>query len=379
MNAIPRLAQAISDGKDFAKPAADIHDAQHGKVHLQDVSKVFADGTVAVDRVNLEVEPGEFFTLLGPSGCGKTTLLRIIAGFEDLNGGAIFISGRSMLEVPPHARNVNTVFQSYALFPHLNVAENIAFGLRMRGVKAVERRRRCQEMMVSMQIDVFAKRMPHQLSGGQRQRVALARALINEPEVVLLDEPLSALDAKLRQELQVELLRMQKRLGMTFIFVTHDQHEALVMSDRIAVMDKGLVRQMGRVDDVYERPCNVFVAEFLGLSNIFRVQSMQGTDVSTSLGMLRLSHTPETLQHVMVRPEKVLLSSPEEGGRGINDFQGMVREALYMGATSQYWLEIDGYPLVATISNTQNGRPRWRVGERLRVHIEPASIVGMGG
>ncbi|HEX7389541.1 MAG TPA: ATP-binding cassette domain-containing protein, partial [Acidiphilium sp.] len=221
-----------------------------GAIALEGISRVFGGGVIAVDGIDLDIRAGEFFTLLGPSGCGKTTLLRMIAGFETPDSGRILISGREMQSVPPHRRAVNTVFQSYALFPHLTVADNIGFGLRMRGIAKAERKSRVEQIMAMLQIGNFAGRNPAQLSGGQRQRVALARALVNEPEVVLLDEPLSALDAKLRAELQLELMRMQKRLGMTFIFVTHDQHEALVMSDRIAVMNRGRLLQVGPVLDV---------------------------------------------------------------------------------------------------------------------------------
>ncbi|OYV34901.1 MAG: Fe3+/spermidine/putrescine ABC transporter ATP-binding protein, partial [Acidocella sp. 20-61-6] len=269
-----------------APPNAGAAHALRGAITLAGVTRVFAGNIPAVDHIDLEIRAGEFFTLLGPSGCGKTTLLRMIAGFETPDDGRILISGREMQDVPAHKRAVNTVFQSYALFPHLNVQQNIGFGLRMQGVKPPERKKRVDAIMELLKIGAFAKRNAAQLSGGQRQRVALARALVNEPEVVLLDEPLSALDAKLRTELQIELLRMQKRLGMTFIFVTHDQHEALVMSDRIGVMSKGKLQQVGPVLDVYEKPQNVFVAEFLGLSNIWPIARGGNGEAVTPIGEL---------------------------------------------------------------------------------------------
>ena len=304
-----------------------------GSIALDSITRVFSGQLAAVDGISLTIEAGEFFTLLGPSGCGKTTLLRIIAGFETPDAGCVLISGRTMEGIPPHKRPVNTVFQSYALFPHLTVAKNIDFGLRMRGIAKAERRHRVEQMMAMLQIGELADRNPAQLSGGQRQRVALARALVNEPEVVLLDEPLSALDAKLRAELQIELMRMQKRLGMTFVFVTHDQHEALVMSDRIAVMDRGRLRQVGPVADVYEKPRDVFVAEFLGLSNIFPVTSATAGFLETPVGRLALATDPGKAGHAMIRPEKIRLDStgpdaPAPRGRE-RIFRGRPRSDLY--------------------------------------------------
>ena len=359
---------------------ASAHGAVTGAIALDGVRRVFGAGMIAVDGVSLDVRPGEFFTLLGPSGCGKTTLLRMIAGFETPDSGRILISGREMQAVPPHKRAVNTVFQSYALFPHLTVAENIGFGLRMRGVGRAERRKRVDEIMGLLQIGAFAARNPAQLSGGQRQRVALARALVNEPEVVLLDEPLSALDAKLRAELQVELMRMQKRLGMTFIFVTHDQHEALVMSDRIGVMERGRLLQVGPVLDVYEQPGSVFVAEFLGLSNIFPITPKGAGTIDTPFGPLAIAAAPGAQRTAMIRPEKIWLYSEAGAPQGRpNTFAGTVCEAIYMGAATQYRVELAGGQVVlAYDTNNQAAERSWRPGENVTVELKPGNIMLIG-
>jgi spermidine/putrescine transport system ATP-binding protein len=348
-----------------------------GDISLRGITRIFAGALPAVDHVDLDIRDGEFFTLLGPSGCGKTTLLRMIAGFETPDDGCVFISGKDMTEVPAHKRPVNTVFQSYALFPHLNVEQNIGFGLRMRGVKTPERNKRVNDIMELMQISPFARRSAAQLSGGQRQRVALARALVNEPEVVLLDEPLSALDAKLRAELQIELLRMQKRLGMTFIFVTHDQHEALVMSDRIAVMEKGKLQQVGPVLEVYEKPKNVFVAEFLGLSNLWPVSGMDGLTAMTPMGPLAVAEPVEAGRLVMIRPEKIWIYNDTAAPQGrANMFYGAVNEAIYMGAATQYRIELaNGQMVLAYDTNNQAAERSWRPGEKVAVELKPENIM----
>lgn len=352
-----------------------------GAISLSGITRIFAGSIPAVDHVDLEIQAGEFFTLLGPSGCGKTTLLRMIAGFETPDEGRILISGREMQEVPAHKRAVNTVFQSYALFPHLNVEQNIGFGLRMQGVKNPERKKRVDAMMELLQIGQFATRNAAQLSGGQRQRVALARALVNEPEVVLLDEPLSALDAKLRNELQIELLRMQKRLGMTFIFVTHDQHEALVMSDRIGVMSKGQLQQVGPVLDVYEKPRNVFVAEFLGLSNIWPINPVGGAHADTPIGTLQITAPIGASRTAMIRPEKIWVyndsAAPQDRP---NVFQGTVREAIYMGASTQYRIELaSGQFVLALDTNNAAAERSWRPGEAVAVELKPDNIMLIEG
>src|SRR6478736_2012557 len=239
-----------------------------GAVSLSGLTKTFGD-EVAVDRLDLEIGPGEFFSLLGPSGCGKTTTLRMIAGFEQADAGTIHVDGRSLAEVAPHKRPVNTVFQSYALFPFLNVEDNVAFGLRYQRATKQEARRRVAEALDHVQMGTYAARKPHQLSGGQRQRVALARALVLEPMVLLLDEPMGALDAKLRKQLQIELRDLQREIGTTFVYVTHDQEEALTMSDRLAVMHQGHVMQVGTPSEVYSQPASSYVASFLGSTNLF--------------------------------------------------------------------------------------------------------------
>jgi spermidine/putrescine transport system ATP-binding protein len=302
----------------------------------------------------------------------------MIAGFETPDAGRILISGREMQDVPAHKRAVNTVFQSYALFPHLNVEQNIGFGLRMQGVKKPERKKRVDTIMEMLQIGQFATRNAAQLSGGQRQRVALARALVNEPEVVLLDEPLSALDAKLRAELQIELLRMQKRLGMTFIFVTHDQHEALVMSDRIGVMSKGKLQQVGPVLDVYEKPRNVFVAEFLGLSNIWAINPSGGNSCGTPIGTLNISAPIGGARMAMIRPEKIWIYNDNAVPDGPNVFRGAVREAIYMGASTQYRIELTAAPgqfLLALDTNNAAAERSWRPGEAVGVELKPDNIM----
>jgi len=299
----------------------------HTEVRLEGLRKTFGD-VVAVAGVDLEVREGEFFSLLGPSGCGKTTCLRMIAGFEEPTAGRIVLHGRDVAGLPAYERDVNTVFQDYALFPHMSVHDNVEYGLVVKGVGRAERRQRVGEALRMMRLDRLDRRKPGELSGGQRQRVALARALVNQPRVLLLDEPLGALDLKLRQAMQIELKSIQERLSMTFIYVTHDQEEALTMSDRLAVMNQGRVEQVGSPAEVYERPATSFVAGFVGASNVLSGDAA-----------LAITGRP---QSITVRPEKIRLGSQED--RPALDevsAEGVVRDVVYVGAFTRYVVELD--------------------------------------
>jgi spermidine/putrescine transport system ATP-binding protein len=316
-------------------------------VRLSDVTKSFGE-FVAVDDLTLDIQEGEFFSLLGPSGCGKTTTLRMIAGFEEPTQGGISVAGEPVQGVPPYRRPVNTVFQSYAIFPHLDVFDNVAFGLRRSGVKGEELRQRVTEACAMVQLEGFEKRKPGMLSGGQQQRVALARALVNRPKVLLLDEPLGALDLKLRKEMQLELKSLQHEVGITFVYVTHDQEEALTMSDRIAVMNVGKVQQVADPATLYELPQNRFVASFIGQTNVFSgtVESASAARVKlrTSAGSTIEAVTPEgetaeagSEAHAAVRPEKVRF-----GGEGDNVVPVRVKQVVYLGVSTQYIGELEG-------------------------------------
>lgn len=299
-----------------------------GEIELEGLVKRYGD-VVAVDGIDLRMPGGEFFTLLGPSGCGKTSTLRLIAGFEKLDSGAIRLDGVDMSGKPPHKRPVNTVFQSYALFPHMTVAENVGFGLRYQKCSKAEAARRVGEAMELVQLGGLAARRPAQLSGGQQQRVALARALVLEPPVLLLDEPLGALDARLRVDLQVELKRIQEALGITFVYVTHDQDEALTMSDRVAVMHDGRVEQCGEPRVLYEEPATAFVANFLGTSNLIPATVAEG---GLRLGEFTLRCDVDGFQGealAMIRPERVKLEP--RSSEGENRVPGMVEAVVYMG------------------------------------------------
>jgi len=317
-------------------------------VDLRSVTKRFGE-LLAVDDLSLELGGGEFFTLLGPSGCGKTTTLRMVAGFEQPSEGAIRIEGADVAELPPHRRPTNTVFQSYALFPHLNVRDNVAFGLKRKKVARDEIGRRVAAELERVGLAGEANRRPAQLSGGQQQRVALARALVNLPKVLLLDEPLGALDLKLRKGLQIELKRIQREVGITFVYVTHDQEEALTMSDRIAVMNRGRVEQVGDPEDVYERPATTFVAGFIGVSNLLPA-SISGP------GEVRLDHgpvlrvptdglSPSEHCHAVVRPEKLQIEPAHTGtpsSNGLPRVEGTVESSIYLGTATQIVVDLGG-------------------------------------
>jgi putative spermidine/putrescine transport system ATP-binding protein len=297
------------------------------EVRLEGVRKTFGD-VVAVNGVDLEIREGEFFSLLGPSGCGKTTCLRMIAGFEEPTAGRIVLHGRDVAGLPAYERDVNTVFQDYALFPHMSVRDNVEYGLLVKGIGRAERRQRVTDALRMMQLERFDRRKPGELSGGQRQRVALARAIVNQPRVLLLDEPLGALDLKLRQAMQIELKSIQERLSMTFIYVTHDQEEALTMSDRLAVMNQGKVEQVGSPAEVYERPATGFVAGFVGASNV-----LAGDAAFTITGQR---------QAITVRPEKIRLGRTDERPQADEvSAIGVVRDVVYVGAFTRYVVDLE--------------------------------------
>ena len=325
-------------------------------LRIQQICKQFDDVTV-LDKVTLDVAPAEFFTLLGPSGCGKTTLLRIIAGLEMADSGKVLSGGKDITRLPAIKRQVNTVFQSYALFPHLTVYENIAFGLRSRKFPESEIKKRVVHRLDMLDLGTLAQRYPHQLSGGQKQRVALARALVNEPEVLLLDEPMSALDARLRAQVQQDLRRLQRELGLTFILVTHDQEEALVCSDRLAVMRDGRVVQCGDPEHVYDNPRDKFVAEFLGAANLIPCSKVPG-GVQTAFGFLALEREPPWQEGtVAIRPEWIRIQDKEPQCNGI---RAQVTEIVYRGTRFDLWLE-PGPLLVRTSSyrRIDPGRKVW--------------------
>jgi putative spermidine/putrescine transport system ATP-binding protein len=342
-------------------------------VRLESLTKVYGDVT-AVAGIDLEIAKGEFFSLLGPSGSGKTTTLRMIAGFELPSAGRVLLDGRDVSQLPPYERDVNTVFQDYALFPHMSVGDNVAYGLMIRKVPKPERRERVKEALRMVRLEGYEERKPGQLSGGQRQRVALARALVNHPSVLLLDEPLGALDLKLRQEMQIELKAIQERVGITFIYVTHDQEEALAMSDRMAIFDRGLIEQVGSAAEVYERPATPFVAGFVGTSNI-----LSGPTAEAVLGRSGM---------FTVRPEKIHL---EEAGAVVPDgaafADGRVHEVVYLGSDTKYYVELAAGGSLAVIKQNvatsstealaQKGRAVRLVWERRHaLPLEPDHAVG---
>jgi spermidine/putrescine transport system ATP-binding protein len=352
-------------------------------VELQGATKVFGAGTAhavtALDDVSLNIRDNEFFTLLGPSGCGKTTLLRTIAGFEELSAGRILLFGQEIDHLPPNRRPVNTVFQHYALFPHMTVAENVAFGLQMLGRSRAEVERVVGEMLALVRLPQLAARRPQQLSGGQQQRVALARALATHPKVLLLDEPLSALDLKLRQEMRGELKTLQRETGITFIFVTHDQEEALTMSDRIAVMSEGEVRQVGSPDQIYEHPVNRFVASFIGETNLLEATLLERADghaVCTLGDGERLlvddaGAAPGERVTLSLRPEKVALRPEGHPGAVLC---GTVRSLVYFGTDTQYRIDLGGgRSLLARAQNAKGALPAFAPGARVGLEVAPGA------
>jgi spermidine/putrescine transport system ATP-binding protein len=350
-------------------------------VELRSVTKRFGD-LVAVDHVSLDLAGGEFFTLLGPSGCGKTTSLRMVAGFEQPSEGQIRIEGADVAELPPHRRPTNTVFQSYALFPHLSVRDNVAFGLKRKRVAKAEIERRVGAELRRVGLGAEANRRPAQLSGGQQQRVALARALVNLPKVLLLDEPLGALDLKLRKGLQVELKRIQREVGITFVYVTHDQEEALTMSDRIAVMNRGRVEQVGVPEDVYERPATTFVAGFIGVSNLMPARVSGAGEVRLDHGpVLRVPTdglAPREHCHAVVRPEKLRIEPLGAGGatesNGLPQVEGVVESSIYLGTSTQIVVDLGGEVRMTVLVPNADEEQRQRLpggGARVALSWEP--------
>jgi len=351
-------------------------------VRLEDVSKAFKSA-VAVDKVTLTIDEGEFFSLLGPSGCGKTTTLRMIGGFEEPSSGRIWLGDDDVSGLPAHKRDVNTVFQSYALFPHLSVAENIAYGLKRQGVLKDEIGPRVEAMLELVDLEGYGHRRTTQLSGGQQQRVALARALVNRPQVLLLDEPLGALDLKLRKQMQLELKRIQSEVGITFIYVTHDQEEAMTMSDRIAVMSAGRLEQVGAPQDVYELPATSFVASFLGASNLLegeiegtsgevtKVRLRVGGTVTLPAGRLPYSDGPVA---VGVRPEKLHIQATDssEMDKADNAIEATVVSSTYTGVSTSYECATsDGTRLIVYVQNLERSASPPGAGERVRLTWDP--------
>ena len=343
---------------------------QAADVRLDQVVKRF-DDTVAVDGVSLAVPRGSFFALLGPSGCGKTTTLRMIGGFEEPTQGRIFLGDRDVVGLPPYKRDVNTVFQSYALFPHMTVADNIAFGLERRGVPKRERTSRVREMLELVGLDTYARRKPRQLSGGQAQRIALARALVNQPRVLLLDEPLGALDLKLRKSMQLELKRIQHEIGITFVHVTHDQEEAMTMADRIAVMNRGRIEQLGPPQELYERPATAFVAGFLGISNLLPgTIEGQGAVRLDSGELVRADVNGRTGRVAAgVRPEKITLGL----GGGQNELAGIVGESAYIGVATQVVVRTNAGIVQVFAQNIDSGARTPAAGDPVTLSWSPGA------
>jgi spermidine/putrescine transport system ATP-binding protein len=359
-----------TEGTVSTVPAAHA-DAAPTDVRLDKLTKRF-DEVVAVDAIDLEIPRGSFFALLGPSGCGKTTTLRMIGGFEEPSSGRILLGDNDVSVLPPYKRDVNTVFQSYALFPHLTIFENVAFGLRRKKVRGDELKRQTRAMLELVGLAHVERRKPPQLSGGQQQRIALARALVNHPRVLLLDEPLGALDLKLRKQMQLELKRIQHEVGITFVHVTHDQEEAMTMADAIAVMNNGRIEQLGKPRELYERPSTAFVAGFLGISNLLAgVVSGAGTVRLDGAGETRVAGslpTEGTRVSIGVRPEKLRVADD-----GVNTLRGTVSERAYIGVSTQYIIDTVAGMITIYVQNAQAADAGAEPGESLTVSWDPES------
>ncbi|MFF8838946.1 ABC transporter ATP-binding protein [Streptomyces sp. NPDC015130] len=358
-----------------------------GDVRLTGISKAYGSFT-AVHPLDLTVPQGSFFALLGASGCGKTTTLRMIAGLEDPSTGTVFLGDKDVTDLPPYKRPVNTVFQSYALFPHMDISENIAFGLRRRGIKSVKKQ--VDEMLELVQLGDKARHKPHQLSGGQQQRVAVARALINHPQVLLLDEPLGALDLKLRRQMQLELKRIQTEVGITFVHVTHDQEEAMTMADQVAVMNGGRVEQLGAPADLYENPQTTFVANFLGTSNLIEAEVLEtGSDVVVTAGGGKLRVPGDRCTSAVrqggkvlvgVRPEKISLAHADDAGsiaEGRNRVVGRIADSSFIGVSTQYVVNSPAGAELQVYEQNIERDARLRPGAEVVLHWNPAHTFGL--
>ena len=357
-----------------------------GRIELVALTKRFTD--IAVDRVDLTVDSGEFFSLLGPSGCGKTTTLRLIAGFEQPTEGTILLDGVEMTNTPPHRRNVNTVFQSYALFPFLSVFDNVAFGLRNRHLTKADMNKQVGDALDLVQLTGFERRRPGMLSGGQQQRVALARALVLHPSVLLLDEPLGALDAKLRRSLKVELKALQERVGITFLYVTHDQEEALTMSDRLAVMNAGRIVQLGTPRTIYEEPADTYVADFLGVSNLMEVDVVErgpGSQCRVMLGETALALDRGEVDalgpaHALIRPERVRIEPYGHDGQvGPNRVPAMIERLVFLGASTQVMLRLAPGALLQAVVPNDGTEATLSQGTPVHVFLAPDVLRVLGG
>jgi len=361
-------------------------------IQLRNVTKTFPGGVVAVDDVSLDIEEGEYVTLLGPSGCGKTTALRMVAGFESPDTGSVELAGEDVTDLPPYRRQVNMVFQDYALFPHMTVAQNVGYGLRIAGVAKAEIGDQVRKALDLVELTDKAERRPNELSGGERQRVALSRAIVRRPKVLLLDEPLSALDANLRENMRVELRHLHQRLGLTFVMVTHDQTEALVMSDRVVVMQQGRVAQVGTPAGLYDHPCNTYVASFIGTSNVLHghVAGSSGDDITINYGSDHLLAARAGGDYadgdpicMTIRPEKAqLVNGTAPAGANTNLLKGDVREVLFHGSTARISIDLstgDRFMVDCMLPNTSAQSDLPREGNAVTVAIEPENVNTFAG